>query len=400
MLIDRVRAAAALYRAGRVDKVLVSGDHGRVGYDEVGTMRRALWLARRAGLHATGLAADARGYGRIERILELREVVARVKAVTDVVTGAAPRFLGPVHPDHRRRAHDAGLIGRSVGRDRRAVGGQRHVDVAARRVGVRADTVRRLHQRDRLLGVLHRGQCHVELDGQLEAALLGGQQAHAGLDGRIVDGEPFAPGCDPERAFEARRVPDREELLGVGPAAVAAHLARGPQVDLERAVVRAAVALRAAAGDMGARRVQSPVRHGAGPYRSRARTNLDDAPESWRKCVIVRAFSDLMRRLFDSALGHDLRLCPVCRQPFVAPREILASHEDGHHVVDLACSNCEWSAIQLHDAARLTALDEALDRDSAQIEAAAQALALSLELDRIDRFAAALHAGHILPEDF
>jgi SanA protein len=146
MLIDRVRAAAALYRDGRVAKVLVSGDHGRVGYDEVGTMRRdllrlgvpardifedhagfdtwdsmvrarkvfavrsaivvtqrfhlarALWLARRAGLRASGLAADARGYGAIMRSLQAREVIARVKAVGDVVTGAGPRFLGPTHP--------------------------------------------------------------------------------------------------------------------------------------------------------------------------------------------------------------------------------------------------------------------------------------------------------------
>src|SRR3954447_16978852 len=42
MLEDRVRAAAALYRDRRVAKVLVSGDHGTVGYDEVGTMRRRL----------------------------------------------------------------------------------------------------------------------------------------------------------------------------------------------------------------------------------------------------------------------------------------------------------------------------------------------------------------------
>jgi hypothetical protein len=107
-----------------------------------------------------------------------------------------------------------------------------------------------------------------------------------------------------------------------------------------------------------------------------------------------------MRRLFESAIGRDLRFCPTCRQPFVAPREILATHADGHHVVDLVCANCEWSAIERHDGARLGALDRALDRDSAQIEAAARALALSLELDRIDCFAAALHAGHILPEDF
>ena len=107
-----------------------------------------------------------------------------------------------------------------------------------------------------------------------------------------------------------------------------------------------------------------------------------------------------MRRLFESGLGRDLRFCPTCRQPFVAPREILATEDDGHHVVDLACANCEWSAIERHDGERLGALDRALDRDTAQIEAAAQALALSLELDRIDRFVAALHAGHILPEDF
>ena len=146
VLEDRVRAAAALYRDRRVAKVLVSGDHGTVGYDEVGTMRRALlglgvpardifedhagfdtwdsmvrakqvfevrtaivvtqrfhlaralWLARRAGLRASGLAADARSYGSVTRMLQAREVVARVKAVGDVVTGAGPRFLGPRHP--------------------------------------------------------------------------------------------------------------------------------------------------------------------------------------------------------------------------------------------------------------------------------------------------------------
>ncbi len=146
MLQDRVRAAAALYRDRRVAKVLVSGDHGTVGYDEVGAMRGALmrlgvpardifedhagfdtwdsmvrakqvfevktaivvtqrlhlagalWLARRAGLRATGLAADARSSGSVTRMLQAREVIARVKAVGDVVTGAGPRFLGPRHP--------------------------------------------------------------------------------------------------------------------------------------------------------------------------------------------------------------------------------------------------------------------------------------------------------------
>ena len=68
--------------------------------------------------------------------------------------------------------------------------------------------------------------------------------------------------------------------------------------------------------------------------------------------------------------------------------------------VELSCANCGWWSIQLHGGVRLSALDEALDRDSAQIEAAAEALAMTVELERIDSFAEALHDGHILPEDF
>jgi SanA protein len=146
MLADRVRAAEDLYRAGRVDKLLLSGDHSRVDYDEVGTMRRmmladgipadaiftdhagfdtwdsaqrakrvfdvssavvvtqrfhmarALYDARHAGLEVTGFAADRRDYGRVMRRLEVREAFARIKAVGDVLTGAGPHFLGPQHP--------------------------------------------------------------------------------------------------------------------------------------------------------------------------------------------------------------------------------------------------------------------------------------------------------------
>lgn len=146
MLADRLDAAAKLYRDGRVERILVSGDHGRVDYDEVNAMRRdlvsrgvpdadvftdhagfdtwssmirarkvfdvrsaivvtqgfhmarALWLAKRAGLEVHGLAADRSGYGNFGRIARLREVLARVKAVEDVVTGADPKFLGPQVP--------------------------------------------------------------------------------------------------------------------------------------------------------------------------------------------------------------------------------------------------------------------------------------------------------------
>ena len=107
-----------------------------------------------------------------------------------------------------------------------------------------------------------------------------------------------------------------------------------------------------------------------------------------------------MPRLFHSTrFGRDLRRCPSCAEPFVVPRNILATDADGH-VIDLACANCGWWAIERHDDAQLDALERALDGDTARIASAAEALALAFELERIDRFAAALHDGHILPEDF
>jgi SanA protein len=146
MLADRVAVAAELYRAGKVERVLVSGDHGRVGYDEPNTMKRALvkagvpaedvftdhagfdtwdsvvrarkvfqvesalivtqgfhapravWLAQQAGLDAHGVTADRRDYGRQGQKSQVREVFARVKAVGSVTAGVDPRFLGPPVP--------------------------------------------------------------------------------------------------------------------------------------------------------------------------------------------------------------------------------------------------------------------------------------------------------------
>jgi hypothetical protein len=98
--------------------------------------------------------------------------------------------------------------------------------------------------------------------------------------------------------------------------------------------------------------------------------------------------------------GRDLHVCPACRRPFVAPSELLACYDDGQHVVELTCTNCGWWAYEVHSRAGLDELDRACDRDSAHMAAAAEVLALACELERIDQFAAALHAGHILPEDF
>ncbi len=136
MLADRVSQAAALWHAGKVKRVLVSGDHGSWAYDEPDTMRdalskdgvperdiftdhagfdtwatmvrarqvfdvrsavvvtqgfhmpRALYLAHAAGLDATGLTADLHSYGKQGTLSDAREVLSRVKAVADVATNA------------------------------------------------------------------------------------------------------------------------------------------------------------------------------------------------------------------------------------------------------------------------------------------------------------------------
>jgi SanA protein len=146
MLADRVRSAADLYRAGKVDRILVSGDHHRLGYDEPDTMRdallaagiparaiftdyagfdtwstmvrarevfhveravvvtqgfhmaRALSLGRAAGLELHGLVSDrGHGYGAQGTRSRVRELAARVKGFQQAV--AQPDvLLGPAHP--------------------------------------------------------------------------------------------------------------------------------------------------------------------------------------------------------------------------------------------------------------------------------------------------------------
>jgi len=131
MLADRVRQAEALWRADKVDRILVSGDHGAWIYDEPDTMRkalvadgvpgrvifedhagfdtwatmvrarnifdvhdavvvtqgfhmpRALYLAHEAGIDATGLTADLHQWGYQGKKSEIREIFSRVKAIAD-----------------------------------------------------------------------------------------------------------------------------------------------------------------------------------------------------------------------------------------------------------------------------------------------------------------------------
>src|SRR3954454_6542732 len=71
MLADRIAAADDLYRAHKVDKLLLSGDHGQWGYDEVGTMRRALL---RDGVRPQDLFTDHAGFDTWDSAQRARKV--------------------------------------------------------------------------------------------------------------------------------------------------------------------------------------------------------------------------------------------------------------------------------------------------------------------------------------
>ncbi len=142
---DRANVALEVYRAGKVKKVLISGDHSRNEYDEVNIAKnyflqnevppedifvdyagfntydsaarakeifevnslivatqefhlpRALYLARHAGIAACGIKADLRPYNP-GFYNTWRENGARVKAFWRASFNDSPRFLGEAIP--------------------------------------------------------------------------------------------------------------------------------------------------------------------------------------------------------------------------------------------------------------------------------------------------------------
>jgi SanA protein len=146
VLAARVDTAVALYHAGRVSKLLMTGDNGRPEYDEVTAMKRhavragvppedvvrdfagfrtydscyrakavfgvesavlvtqafhlprAVLTARRLGIDAVGLTASDAAMGNRLGRQNLREMGSRVACVVDVLSRRRPRFLGPPEP--------------------------------------------------------------------------------------------------------------------------------------------------------------------------------------------------------------------------------------------------------------------------------------------------------------
>ena len=145
MLEDRLKRGVALYKAGAAPKLLMSGDHGTKGYDEVDAMKRyafeseipsedifmdhagfstyetvyrakeifgakkvifvtqtyhlhrTLHIANALGLEAYGVAAEYRTYSG-QTMRDIREILARVKDFAMGIFKPLPTYMGEAIP--------------------------------------------------------------------------------------------------------------------------------------------------------------------------------------------------------------------------------------------------------------------------------------------------------------
>jgi vancomycin permeability regulator SanA len=78
MLHDRLRRGVELYEAGAAPKLLMSGDHGRTGYDEVDAMKA---FAVEAGIASVDVFMDHAGFSTYESMYRAKEIFQAKKII-------------------------------------------------------------------------------------------------------------------------------------------------------------------------------------------------------------------------------------------------------------------------------------------------------------------------------
>jgi hypothetical protein len=97
--------------------------------------------------------------------------------------------------------------------------------------------------------------------------------------------------------------------------------------------------------------------------------------------------------------GDDLHICPSCNSELVYPTDWAPAGSRHWHVA-LRCPECEWNGGGRYGQAVVDRLDEALDQGTESVLDDLNVLVRANMEDQIERFAAALQADQILPEDF
>ncbi len=96
---------------------------------------------------------------------------------------------------------------------------------------------------------------------------------------------------------------------------------------------------------------------------------------------------------------HALHVCPECCSPLVQPVRWREASR-GLCALTLHCPNCYWMTDGLFSRQQVNHLEEQLDHGLTEMLSDLRRLADANLAEEIDRFAAALQAELILPEDF
>jgi hypothetical protein len=117
------------------------------------------------------------------------------------------------------------------------------------------------------------------------------------------------------------------------------------------------------------------------------------------KTIEVVYFREATELLPATEPGQDLHLCVSCESKLVYP---VAWEESGpqNWRVELYCPNCQVSREGTFGQATVEAFDDELDRGTDALRRDYKRLMRANMAEEIDRFAAALQADAVLPEDF
>lgn len=122
--------------------------------------------------------------------------------------------------------------------------------------------------------------------------------------------------------------------------------------------------------------------------------------ERWRRIRLPNGRSIEVLSLEQSAeAGERLHVCGCCSSEYVQPLE-WSEAGPRHWQVLLRCPECEWSGTGVFSQEAVDRFDAELDRGTAVLMRELKRVAHDNLRDEIDRFAQALHAGLVLPEDF
>lgn len=114
---------------------------------------------------------------------------------------------------------------------------------------------------------------------------------------------------------------------------------------------------------------------------------------SGRSIEVVRFFDE------EETTTRGLHVCDRCQSELVQP--IAWSEALGQRwELTLECPNCGWVEVGTYEREQVEALEERLDEGLAEMLEDLRRLTQVNMSEDIDRFVSALHADHILPEDF